>query len=174
MRQRSCTSAHRRRDHQPRCQAAGRARARNRHAGNRRQAAYTLTADFEKLSPAAVGQLLGSDWRGGTFDADGKIDLSGYTDKDLAGSAKGTLHFEWRHGAIAAGAFRRHWPVSTAGPPTPRSRMARLRWGRTKLCKAAASARWRPQVTLGEPPKVRLCRATEAGEREESRWVSEG
>ncbi|HTA31415.1 MAG TPA: hypothetical protein VK731_13065, partial [Candidatus Cybelea sp.] len=37
-----------------------------------------------------------------TIDADGKIDLSGFTGKDLASSAKGTLHFDWRRGAIAA------------------------------------------------------------------------
>lgn len=60
---------------------------------------YKLIADFQKLSPSAVGQLLGQSWRGGTFDAQGKIELSGYTGGDLATSASGTLHFEWRHGA---------------------------------------------------------------------------
>jgi hypothetical protein len=45
--------------------------------------------------------MLGQTWRGGTIDASGKIELSGYTGDDLAGSAKGTLHFEWRHGANA-------------------------------------------------------------------------
>jgi hypothetical protein len=63
--------------------------------------AYTLTGEFTKLSPAEVGKLLGLRWSGGTFDGDGKIDLSGFTEKDLAGSAKGTLHFEWRHGSVA-------------------------------------------------------------------------
>ena len=63
--------------------------------------AYTLEGHFEKLSPADVGKLLGLPWAGRSFDADGKIDLSGYTDKDLAASAKGTLHFDWRHGAMS-------------------------------------------------------------------------
>jgi hypothetical protein len=63
---------------------------------------YTLEGKFEKLSPAAVGQLLRLHFSGGSFDADGKIDLSGFTSKDLAGSAKGTLHFEWRRGAAGA------------------------------------------------------------------------
>ncbi len=63
--------------------------------------AYTLRADFEKLNPVAVGQLLGENCRGGAVDANGKIELSGFTGADLAGSAKGSLHFEWRHGAIA-------------------------------------------------------------------------
>jgi hypothetical protein len=62
---------------------------------------YTLEGEFEKLSPAAVGQLLGLKWSGGVFQADGKIDLSGFTYGDLAASAKGSLHFEWRHGMAA-------------------------------------------------------------------------
>jgi hypothetical protein len=66
--------------------------------------AYTAECQFLKLSPAAVGQLLGQRWSGEAFDANGKIDLSGYTEKDLAASAKGTLHFEWRHGSVAGSA----------------------------------------------------------------------
>ncbi len=66
---------------------------------------YKFTADFQKLSPAAVGQLLGQNWRGGTFDAQGKVELTGYTGSDLAASAKGALHFEWHHGsAVGANA----------------------------------------------------------------------
>ena len=64
--------------------------------------AYTLEGHFEKLSPAAVGQLLGLKWSGRAFEADGKIELSGFTATDLASSAKGTVHFEWRHGMAAA------------------------------------------------------------------------
>jgi hypothetical protein len=60
---------------------------------------YTLEGHFEKLSPAEVGQLLGQKWSGRTIGADGKIDLSGFTIKDLTSSAKGTLSFDWRHGA---------------------------------------------------------------------------
>jgi len=63
---------------------------------------YSLQARFLKLNPAAVGQLLGLRWSGGAFGANGQIDLTGYTEKDLAASAKGTLHFEWRNGAVAA------------------------------------------------------------------------
>jgi len=61
---------------------------------------YTLEGHFEQLSPAAVGRLLGLDWSGRTFNADGKIDLAGFTDKDLAASVKGTLHFDWQRGAM--------------------------------------------------------------------------
>jgi hypothetical protein len=64
---------------------------------------YALTGTFEKLSGAAVGQLLGQHWTGGTLNADGKTELAGFTGKELAASAKGELHFEWRRGTIAAG-----------------------------------------------------------------------
>jgi AsmA family len=67
---------------------------------NHRLPDYALTGTFEKLSPVAVGQLLGQHWPAGVLNAGGKIELSGFTGKDLASSAKGNLHFEWRHGAL--------------------------------------------------------------------------
>jgi len=85
--------------------------------------AYTLEGRFEKLSPLAVGQLLGLRWWGGAFDANGKIDLAGLTDNDLAASAKGTLHFEWRHGAISA-----QGSGSPAGPTVPPALLHFDRW----------------------------------------------
>jgi hypothetical protein len=63
--------------------------------------AYTFTADLQKLNPAAVGQLVGQSWRGGTMNFGGKVELAGFTGGDLANSAKGTLHFEWRQGSAA-------------------------------------------------------------------------
>jgi AsmA family len=70
------------------------------HAGVK--ADYALECEFDKLSPAAVGSLMQMRWAGGTLDGDGKIELSGFTANDLAESAKGTLHFEWRHGDVLA------------------------------------------------------------------------
>ncbi len=64
---------------------------------------YALEAQFDKLSPQALGQLLGLRFSGGTFDANGKIELTGFTGADLAASAKGTLHFDWQHGIVASG-----------------------------------------------------------------------
>jgi hypothetical protein len=63
---------------------------------------YALEGQFEKLSPQAIGQLLRLRIAGGTFAGNGKIDLSGFTARDLAASAQGALHFQWRHGAVAA------------------------------------------------------------------------
>jgi hypothetical protein len=71
-------------------------------AAGQPQPVYTLEAHFEKLSTQALGRILGQTWSGGPFQANGKLDLSGFTEKDLANSAKGTLHFDWRHGTIAA------------------------------------------------------------------------
>jgi hypothetical protein len=67
---------------------------------------YTLEGQLDKLSPAAVGQLVGLRCSGGEFTADGKIELAGFADKDLAASATGTLHFEWRHGSVAGTAIQ--------------------------------------------------------------------
>jgi len=69
-------------------------------AANEGKPGYTLEGKFDKLNASAVGQLLGASWSGKSIDAEGKIDLSGYTDKDLASSAKGTLHFDWKRGAL--------------------------------------------------------------------------
>ena len=63
---------------------------------------YDLEGQFEKLSPQAVGQLLGLRATGNSFDGSGKLALSGFTGDDLAASAKGTLHFEWQRGTLAA------------------------------------------------------------------------
>ena len=83
---------------------------------------YSLEGRFAKLSTPAVGQLLGQRWSGGTFNASGKIELSGYIAKDLANSAKGTLHFEWFHGTIAqhlphAGESSRAEPITPGAGP---------------------------------------------------------
>jgi hypothetical protein len=123
---------------------------------------YTLEGRFEKLSPPAVGQLLGLRWLGGAFDADGKIDLAGLTDKDLAASAKGALHFKWHHGAIGT-----QGGDSPAGPSVPPALLRFDRWmgdaeiangsitlkqnqvlqgGRKRAVEAA--------ITLGNPPKT--------------------
>jgi hypothetical protein len=63
---------------------------------------YALEAQFDKLSPPAVGQLLGLRFSGGTFDGNGKLELTGFATADLVASAKGVFHFDWQHGSVAA------------------------------------------------------------------------
>jgi hypothetical protein len=61
---------------------------------------YKLEGRFEKVKAAELGKLLGMTWAGEGIDGNGQIELSGFTDQDLASSAKGSLHFDWRRGAI--------------------------------------------------------------------------
>ena len=61
-------------------------------------------AQLEKLSPAQVGMLVSQHWTGESLDVKGKVELAGFTQKDLADSAKGTLHFDWQRGSVAGAA----------------------------------------------------------------------
>jgi hypothetical protein len=124
--------------------------------------AYTLEGQFGKLSPAAVGKLLGLSWSGRTLDGQGKIELSGFTGKDLAASVKGTLHFEWRHGGMAA---QQDTALTTVAVPAALTRFDRwaadadiangivtlksseVQQGSRKVAVDGA-------LTLGDPPKV--------------------
>jgi hypothetical protein len=114
---------------------------------------YTLQGDFEKLNPAAVGQLFGETWRGGTLDASGKIGLSGYTGDDLAGSAKGTLHFEWRHGAVAGSVplaltrFERWTADATIAG-------GKVVLGENEVAEGSRKQAVDATVTLADPPKI--------------------
>ncbi len=67
---------------------------------NSNKPAYSIEAQFVKLNPAAVCQLLSLQCKGTSVDANGKIELSGFAGADLASSAKGQLHFDWRQGSI--------------------------------------------------------------------------
>ncbi len=62
---------------------------------------YLFEGDFERLDAASVGALIGLRWAGAPIDGNGKLELSGYTGEDFASSAKGSLHWECRRGAIA-------------------------------------------------------------------------
>jgi hypothetical protein len=62
--------------------------------------AYALACQLDGAQAQAVGRLIGEAWTGGTLKASGDVKLAGYTDSDLAASAKGKLHFEWRRGAV--------------------------------------------------------------------------
>jgi len=128
---------------------------------DRSKPSYVLEAQFDKLSTPAVGQLLGERWSSGGFDAHGKIDLAGFTEKELAASAKGNLHFEWRHGAVAGsvpaalGRFDR-WTGDAKiadGALTLQKNLLR-RSGRDAKIEAA--------ITFGAPPKVAFAAPGEA------------
>lgn len=65
------------------------------------QPAYSFEGQFEKLNPSDVCRLLGTQCTGRSFDGTGKIDLSGFTGKDLSASAKGALHFDLKQGSFS-------------------------------------------------------------------------
>lgn len=61
---------------------------------------YKLNGRFEDVTAADLGRLLGMNWSGNPIGGSGEIELVGFTDSDLAESAKGSLHFDWRHGSV--------------------------------------------------------------------------
>jgi hypothetical protein len=119
---------------------------------------YTLQGKFEKLSPPALGQVLGLRWSGGVFDGSGKVDLIGYTGDDLATSAKGDFHFEWQHGSVS--------PSAGSGPIPPiLSRFDRwtadaeidngtLTLKQNAVKRATAEVPVQAAIALADPPKV--------------------
>lgn len=62
---------------------------------------YKLEGRFDQVNPAELGQMLGMTWSGNPIDGAGNVELAGLTGNDLAASAKGSLHFDWRRGAMA-------------------------------------------------------------------------
>jgi hypothetical protein len=119
---------------------------------------YSLEGRFQKLIAQAVGQLLGMRWSGGVFDANGRIDLSGYTDKELAASAKGTLHFDWRHGAVGAA-------YGTGSVPPALARFDRwnadaeiangaITLKENQVHQGARKRTLNAALTLGDPPRI--------------------
>jgi hypothetical protein len=64
--------------------------------------AYELEGSFEKIQAPPFCQLLATHCSGGLIDGNGKIALAGFADKDLAASATGALHLDWRRGSVIA------------------------------------------------------------------------
>ena len=63
---------------------------------------YTFEGQFTKMSATDFCTLFELKCAGASFDGDGKLELSGFEGSDLAKSAKGTLHFDWKKGAVDA------------------------------------------------------------------------
>jgi len=64
--------------------------------------AYSFDGQITKASASDLCTLFELKCAGGSFDGDGKLELAGFAGADLAKSAKGTLHFDWKKGAITA------------------------------------------------------------------------
>jgi hypothetical protein len=125
---------------------------------------YTFEGDFEKLDVTALGALLGLRWAGDPLNGSGKIELAGYTGKDLAASAHGALHFESRRGAIG------NQPSESSKAASVPAALGRFdRWtgdaaianGGLTLDQGVVSVGRRKQsvaatVTFGDPPVVKF------------------
>lgn len=126
--------------------------------------AYSLQGNFEKLNPEAVGALVGLSWSGGVFDADGQIELSGFTGKDLAASAKGTMHFEWRHGSMDAQPGESAGQTDTADSAEPvrfdgwtadaAIENGKITLQQNQMVEGKSTHAVQATVTLGQPPTV--------------------
>ncbi len=122
--------------------------------------AYSLEGQFQRVRAADLCQLLQLKCTGASFDGDGKMDLAGYAGADLASSAKGTLHFEWKKGAISG----HSGSPAEATPPV----LARFdRWtGDAEIANNGVTLKdnqvqqsvrkgtVKASVAFGEPPKV--------------------
>ena len=63
---------------------------------------YSFDGDFQNLDARSLGKLLGLRWTGSTVNGNGNVELAGFSDSDLAASAKGKLHLEALYGSIMA------------------------------------------------------------------------
>lgn len=130
---------------------------------NANRPAYSLEGTFTKLAARSVCQLFKLQCARGTVDGSGKIDLSGFTDTDLASSAAGTLHFDWLGGSVtsaskktvseaplpAALARFNRWTadaIIAKGAVTLGDNQVRQGGGRNSTINAA--------ITFGDPPTV--------------------
>ena len=69
--------------------------------GNGEKPSYKLEGSFQNLNAGELCRVLALKCTGAGFDGEGKLELAGYQGKDLATSAKGTLHFVWKKGGVA-------------------------------------------------------------------------
>lgn len=61
---------------------------------------YTFEGTYEKLSPQALCDVLKMRCSGGPVNGSFKVALGGFSDRDLAASASGDLHLDWRSGGV--------------------------------------------------------------------------
>jgi len=134
---------------------------------------YKLEGQFEQVNPAELGRLLGMTWTGKGIDGTGTVEMAGFTDTDLGASAKGSLHFDWRHGAItengdsdtpaALSRFDRWTADADIADGAITLKQNQVLNGARKLA-VAGSATFGdpPRVTFGEPQEIRAAAGKQA------------
>lgn len=81
---------------------------------NGEKPAYRLEGQVDGIEPAEFCKIFELKCSGRPIDAKGKVQLAGFTDSELGSSAKGTLHFDWKKGAIAEGGSEREETVPSS------------------------------------------------------------
>ncbi|HET7102527.1 MAG TPA: AsmA family protein [Terracidiphilus sp.] len=64
---------------------------------------YSLAGDFTRVAPPEFCRLINLRCSGGTIHGNGKVELAGFTARNLSASANGALNLEWRRGAVRGG-----------------------------------------------------------------------
>ncbi|HEU5351999.1 MAG TPA: AsmA family protein [Terracidiphilus sp.] len=124
---------------------------------NGNQPVYALEGSFEKLNPQAVCKLMELRCKGGTISGDGKLSFAGFAGKDVGATAKGTMHFDWRRGALTA--------ATGAAEPAALARFTRwtgeaaiangaMTLKQNQVQGGARAAPVQATITFGKPPKV--------------------
>jgi hypothetical protein len=122
--------------------------------------AYSLEGDVKNVNPAELCRVMEQKCTGTSFDGDGKLELAGYTGKDLADSAKGTLHFDWKKGGISARTGTAAEGVSPVASRFDRwSGDAEIANGaitlkENQVLQGAHKGLVEASVTLGDPPRL--------------------
>jgi hypothetical protein len=128
---------------------------------------YALEGQFTKISANDFCALLELRCTGASLDGDGKAELSGFASEDLAKSAKGMLHFDWKKGTIARAGKQAiavpplltrfdHWTADAAvGDNGVTLKENQVQQGAHK---GSASA----SISFGDPPTVRFTAAKAA------------
>jgi hypothetical protein len=127
---------------------------------NGEKPSYSLEGQVQRVSPAELCRVLELECSGQGIDGSGSVQFAGFTASDIASSAKGSLHFEWKKGAING-----HVSGGADSVPTVLTRFdewssgadiadngitlkdSSIRTGKRVTAVKAA-------ITFGEPPKV--------------------
>jgi AsmA family len=133
------------------------------------QPAFTFQCQFVDLNPSSVGRLIDQRWSGGTLNGNGKVELAGYSDRDLAGSAKGTLRLAWRRGAVIPMTAGAGGPDS-ADPPAVLAHFDlwtaeatigdnQITLGENQVRQGSRRGTIEATLTFGDPPSVQYASA---------------
>jgi hypothetical protein len=115
--------------------------------------AYSIEGKYEKVAGPMLCQMLKLHCTGGSVEGGGKFTATGYTGDDLANSAAGTLNFDWRQGAIAAGAPKALARFSRWSGEAAIDHGA-LTLKQNQAVQGSHTAQVDASVTLSDPPKV--------------------